>query len=241
VKQAVLLLSSGLDSAANLALGRVLFEIKLALSIDYGQKSAAQELRHAAALSRYFGIEHVVLSFPGFSEVLAAGRGGALLDQGASIPRPDSLDDLSVTQKTAKQVWVPNRNGFFINVAATLAESRGLDALVVGFNREEAATFPDNGPEFMRAATEALRYSTQNQVEVMSATVGMNKLEIVQALSKAAFPFEMLWSCYRNEAVHCGKCESCLRLERALVRGVEDQVTRAQVLEQIFGKREAAC
>ena len=38
----------------------------------------------------------------------------------------------------------PNRNGGFLNVAASFAEKLGAGSVVVGFNREEAETFPDN-------------------------------------------------------------------------------------------------
>ena len=61
-------------------------------------------------------------------------------------------------------MWVPNRNGVFIAIAAAFAESLGADLVVTGFNAEEAATFPDNSAAFAAAATESLRFSTANGV-----------------------------------------------------------------------------
>jgi 7-cyano-7-deazaguanine synthase len=41
----------------------------------------------------------------------------------------------------------------------------------------------------------------------------MTKGEIVRAGMLAGAPFELTWSCYRDEEEACGRCESCrLRL-----------------------------
>lgn len=223
MKRAVLLLSSGLDSAANLALQGPAagFEVALALTVDYGQRSARREVERAVALARHFDVEHVVLELRQFADLI--GSGSALLG-GQDVPVPRSLDDPSVTEKTAKAVWVPNRNGVLISMGAALAESRGLDAVAVGFNAEEAVTFPDNTPEYMEAMTRSLGFSTANGVTVVSATSRMTKPEIVRRLATEKFPFDLLWSCYHSGERHCGGCESCQRLRRATERELPVEV-----------------
>lgn len=231
MRGAVLLLSSGLDSAANLALARD-FDVKLALTLDYGQRGASHELRQAAVLARRFGIEHVTFNLSGFSKLI--GGKSALLGEG-DVPVPTSLDDLREATKTAAAVWVPNRNGVLISLAAALAESRGLDAVAVGFNAEEAVTFPDNTPAYMEAMSGSLSYSTANKVRVVSATSSLTKPQIVAALAEKSFPFELLWSCYQVGLHHCGKCESCQRLRRAIEAALSGGA-RARALESLFGK-----
>jgi 7-cyano-7-deazaguanine synthase len=146
--------------------------------------------------------------------------GSALTDASLGVPalKNSELDDRAVTERTAKAVWVPNRNGVLIQAAAAIAESLGAQSVIVGFNREEASTFPDNSAEFLARSTAALAYSTRNQVKVECFTTELNKREIVARLRALprAFPFEMLWSCYEGGATPCGRCESCGRLERAL-------------------------
>ena len=92
-------------------------------------------------------------------------------------------------QETAKAVWVPNRNGVLLNVAAAYAERFRAKRIVVGFNREEATTFPDNSRAFLDQTTRAFAYSTRNGVEAYCYTTAMDKTEIVGALKALARPF----------------------------------------------------
>lgn len=226
---AVLLLSSGLDSAANLAFADD-FIVKAALTIDYGQRGAVREIEYAGRLAARFGVEHHIFDLKAFSQLVS---GKSALLGSSEVPVPQSLDDISVTTKTAAAVWVPNRNGVMLSLAAALAESRGFDSVAVGFNAEEAVTFPDNTQDYMNAMTEAFQFSTSNKVRVVSSTTKMTKQQIVEKLAAKEFPFEMLWSCYVAGKKHCGKCESCQRLKRAVTNGLEGS-TRDNVLGALF-------
>jgi 7-cyano-7-deazaguanine synthase len=231
MKDAVLLLSSGLDSAANLALSPAFgFHVRAALTIDYGQRGATREVAQAKKLAEHFGIDHLVFDLRSFS--LLAGKGSALLG-GQDVPVPSSLDDLGVATQTAAAVWVPNRNGVMLSLAAAMAEARGLGAVAVGFNAEEAVTFPDNTVDYMRSVTASLVFSTANKVEVMSATATLTKPQIVARLAEADFPFELLWSCYHAGTKHCAQCESCQRLKRAVATGLTPELS-ARILERLF-------
>lgn len=114
---------------------------------------------------------------------------------------------------------MPNRNGLFLNIAASFAEGLGAAAILTGFNREEAETFPDNSASFVEAANGSLRFSTLSGVRVESPTLQMNKLEIVQEGLRVQLPFELTWSCYEGFDKMCGACESCLRSKRAYHEG----------------------
>lgn len=218
----VILLSGGLDSAANLALSHDLDQPVLAITVRYGQRAQEREVQAAKSLSHYYQVEHRVLDLPW----LGALGGNALTDSSQKVPelRQSQLDDLSIITGSAKSVWVPNRNGILINVASAFAESLGAKRVVVGFNREEAATFPDNSVAFLNCATGALEYSTANHVQVFSYTSELNKIEIVQGLRelKKTFPFEKVWSCYYGGEKPCGKCESCGRYDRAVQEAEKD-------------------
>ncbi len=217
-RKAVILLSGGLDSAANLALCADAGEAVLAITVDYGQRAGAREMKAALALSKHYGVPHQAVSLPWLG---ALGR-SALTNRDLAMPQigKASLDDSEKTRPSARAVWVPNRNAVLIAVASAYAESQGADSVAVGFNREEAATFPDNTSDYLRAATAANRFSTANSVEAFSYTDLLDKKEIVRKLQalRDPFPFALLWSCYEGGEAPCGSCESCLRLNRALAR-----------------------
>lgn len=228
MSKALVLLSGGLDSAYALHIACSKHDHVLALTLDYGQNFREREIAAAKILAERYRAESIVVDLP-------------FLNTGSAHPffgneRPpelnaEQLDDLAITQSSAQIVWVPNRNGVFINVAAALAEARGAEAVYVGFNREEAATFADNSKEYAAAATHALSFSTRNAVKVAAPAVEMSKVEIVAELKKAGFDFALLWSCYRNQLQMCGRCESCQRLVRALrANQCED------VMNKIFNK-----
>lgn len=214
----VVLLSGGLDSAANLALCAQQDLPILALTADYGQRASQRELAAAAALSDHFGVRHEIVDLSWLGRL----GGGSLTDPAREIPRlrGDELDRLEVTRASGACVWVPNRNGVLIGVAAAFAERLGASRVVVGFNAEEALTFPDNSVEFLRRMNAALNLSTREELEVFSYTAEWDKKRIVRELLERVpeFPFSMLWSCYLGGERACGECESCRRLERALTR-----------------------
>lgn len=212
-RAAVVLLSAGLDSSVNLFAAHKNEEVVLALTFDYGQRAAVKEIEHASELAAFLGVRHQVVDLKFFTEL----GHSSLIDKTKLIPVADEveIDDLTTSLSTAKSVWVPNRNGIFLNIAAGYAEALNAEVIIPGFNVEEAATFPDNTNEFMQALTSALAYSTANKVKVDCYTVQMKKAEIVQMGVALGVPFEKIWPCYFAKDEWCGQCESCLRAKRA--------------------------
>jgi 7-cyano-7-deazaguanine synthase len=215
--RAVALLSGGLDSVVAASLARERGEIVLAITFDYGQKAAPREAAAARAVARALGARWRRVALPWLRELVpaAVSRGGRSLPR----PRPRELDDRALSEARARAVWVPNRNGVFVNVAASYAEGLGADALVAGFNSEEAISFPDNSAEYLRRATAALELSTLSGVRVVSPTAGLVKCEIVREGLRLGSPLERVWSCYEGGRSMCGSCEGCMRLLRALAAG----------------------
>ncbi|HTF55957.1 MAG TPA: 7-cyano-7-deazaguanine synthase QueC [Planctomycetota bacterium] len=203
--KAVALLSGGLDSTVAFAIRAR--DTILALTVDYGQRASRREIASARKTAARYRVPHRVLRIPWLG-------GGALVDRSKRLPRPD-LERPAQTRASAAAVWVPNRNGVFIAAAAALAERMGASRVVVGFNREEAATFPDNSAAFLAAANRALEYSTQRRVRVESPTLRWDKARIVREARRRRIPLGGLWPCYEGGRTWCRRCESCLRSLRA--------------------------
>ena len=211
---AVVLLSGGLDSTVNLYMAHQKWGVSCALTINYGQRAFAKELVAARRSCQALGIEQKVLNL----QSLFAETTSSLINREEQVPMGSSVDITSLQQslETAKSVWVPNRNGVFLSLAAALAESLDCQYVVPGFNKEEAATFPDNSSDYVAAINSSLQYSTQNSVEVISLTQAMDKGQLYSQAQELNIPAENIWSCYLDGEKPCGRCESCLRTERAV-------------------------
>lgn len=213
---AIVLLSGGLDSAANLALADAQGWKCAALTVNYGQRAWESERKAAHDIASFYAtmVRELDLRFVG--EL----GGSALTDASMAVPEigRDELDTMPVIAQTANAVWVPNRNGVLVNLAAAWAEAVGASRVLIGFNREEAQTFPDNSRAFMEAMNRTLGFSTRGKVTVESLIVDQSKPETVRRLRGLArpFPFEKVWSCYLSGPRMCGRCESCQRYLRAV-------------------------
>jgi len=202
----VAILSGGLDSTVSLAAATRQMDVVLALTFDYGQRAAKRERAASAKIAKHYRVPHKVVAIPWLADL----TGTALVNRRATLP----LNEMSV--RSAKAVWVPNRNGVFIEIAAAHAESLGARRLITGFNKEEAVTFPDNSPAYVSAINYALSYSTANGVRVVSFTGNLEKKGIVNLGRRLNAPLKEIWPCYEGGKRWCGECESCLRSLRAL-------------------------
>ena len=212
-RKSIVLLSSGLDSVVSLATAKEEYNITLALTFDYGQKAVEQEINSAKEISKIYNIEHKIIKLDWLNEI-----SNSTLNRSGNIPNiyENNLDDKTITKKSAKSVWVPNRNGLFINIAGAIADAQGYTHIIIGANKEEGETFKDNSISFINAINNSLENSTQNNVQIIAPLIGFNKTEIVKKGLELNIPFNKIYSCYKGKNKHCGQCESCSRFKRAL-------------------------
>jgi len=226
--KSIILLSSGLDSFVSLASSIEEYNITLALTFDYGQRAKDREIESSKKIAGYYGIEHKVISLPWLAQITST----SLVNTDSNLPqlKITELDNTELTHNSAKNVWVPNRNGLFINVAASFADSYDFTHIIFGANKEEGTTFPDNTQDFIDRINHSLEYSTLSSPKVFAPLINSDKMEIVKIGLSKKIPFNLVRSCYTNNEKHCGMCESCLRLKRA-VKDVVD----AETYFSIFG------
>lgn len=202
--KSIILLSGGLDSVVSLGLCKEKYNISLALTFDYGQKSAVQEIEASKQICDYYNIEHKVIKLEWLKDVTHT----SLV---ADAEVPDGI------QETSKSVWVPNRNGLFLNIAGSFADGEDYDYIFIGANKEEAETFPDNTQEFIDRINSEFEYSTSKHPKVIAPLINFDKNDIVKQALANSLPLELVRSCYKNSEKHCGLCESCTRLKNALI------------------------
>lgn len=235
MKKAIMLMSAGLDSTVSLALAREAgVEVEVGLCFDYGQRAAAAEWRQSQVLAAHYGLRLEKIELPWLAAINTAALSKDSQEALPEVAIADLDSVIGVTLASAAKVWVPNRNGLFINIAGAYADAAGYAEILTGFNAEEAATFPDNTPQFAEAITRSLAFSTQAQPKVVSYVQHVNKIEILREAVRLAVPIESLWSCYDSGEKHCGRCESCSRLRRALTAG-----GHPEYLSRMFGDSDA--
>lgn len=204
MSKGIILISGGLDSLVSLGLGIKQYGIKLGLTFDYGQKSAEYEIKASKKICNYYKIEHKVIN----------------LDWLKSITHTALVSDKElpsiINEDSAKAVWVPNRNGLFLNIAGAIADGENYDYILIGANKEEAQTFPDNSEEFIKNVNAEFEYSTQKHPKVVAPLLNFDKNDIVKLALNNQIPLELVHSCYAGGEKHCGICESCTRLKNAL-------------------------
>ena len=106
---AIVLLSGGLDSLVTLAYAKnsLCYDIKLALTFNYGQKSLDKEIESSKKIAHYYNVEHKIITLDWLKNITKTS-----LVADIEIP----TDNL-MTKESAHQVWVPNRNSLFLNIA----------------------------------------------------------------------------------------------------------------------------
>jgi 7-cyano-7-deazaguanine synthase len=208
-EKTIAIISGGLDSLVAIASACHDFEVILALTFDYGQFAADQEIKAASAISMHYSVKHMVLPLPFWKNLPEI----ALVSKTKTIPEVEisQLANVENAKIIDRELWVPNRNGVFIHVAAVYAEALNASVLVTGFNAEEGITFPDNSIDFIKTMNENLKYSTLNHVRIESPAALLNKKEIVELGLRLDAPMHLLYSCYHGRIKMCGKCPSCVR------------------------------
>jgi len=203
LKNAVVLLSGGLDSATVLAMAVADGWRCHALSVDYGQRHRV-ELEAASRVARALGaIEHRVVPID-----LRVFGGSALTDDSIAVPMA-STPGIPIT-------YVPARNTIFLALALAYAEVTASDAIFTGANAVDYSGYPDCRPEFLAAFEKLANLATRRAVEgepieVKAPIVRMTKAEIVRRGHELGVDFALTVSCYNADAEGraCGQCDSC--------------------------------
>lgn len=219
MKKAISVLSGGLDCTVSTSVYAKDYEIH-AITFNYGQKSFERELKAAKEICEKMNWSHEVIDLPWLSRISTSS-----LNTSEDIPEVsiDDLDDLNKSMGTASSVWVPARNMVFTSIAVSYAEALGAEIIIVGWDAEEAATFPDNSKEFLDTFNELIDVGSPDKIRIEAPAIDLNKEEIVKLGVEVGAPMELSYSCYKGRDKHCGVCESCMRRKRAFDNvGIKD-------------------
>ena len=216
-KDAVILLSGGVDSATAAAIAKREGYDLHALSFHYGQRHE-RELECASKIAQFLRAKtHKVIRFD-----LRAIGGSALTDE-IAVPKGRSETEIA---GGIPVTYVPARNTIFLSFALALAERIGSEDLFFGANQLDYSGYPDCRPEFISAFEQLAQLATRAGVEgssrfqIRAPLIKLTKAEIIRLGTGLGVDYSLTHSCYdpSEEGRACGRCDSC-QLRR---RGFEE-------------------
>lgn len=229
-KNAVILLSGGLDSAtAGMVAKRDGFDL-YALTLCYGQRHA-RELEAAKKVAAFLSAEQRLLEID-----LRAIGGSALTD---TLQVPKGRDEREIAAGIPI-TYVPARNTIFLSLALALAERIDAADIFFGANQVDYSGYPDCREEYVRAFEQMANLATRAAVEhkvrlaVHTPLIHMSKAAIIKLGISLGMDYAITWSCYdpTSDGLACGLCDSCqLRLKGFREAGTQDPVRYATIVK----------
>ena len=216
MKQAVVLLSGGLDSMVCAAIARERGFAVTALTVDYNQRHRV-ELEAADRIASDLAERHIVLPLD------LRAFGGSALTSDIAVPKDGPVDGIPVT-------YVPARNAIFLSLALGLAEAVGARDLFIGVNALDYSGYPDCRPEFIAGFEQLANLATKAAIEGGRFTVHaplqhMTKADIAREAQRLGLDPGLSHSCYdpAPDGRHCGECDACrLRAKGFAEAGIAD-------------------
>jgi 7-cyano-7-deazaguanine synthase len=215
---AIVLASGGMDSCVTAAIAREESSDLALLHISYGQRTERRERKAFNDIADFFGVEERLdVSI----EYLAKIGGSSLTDEKIDVTEAD------FESKAIPTSYVPFRNANMLAIATSWAEVIGAGAIYIGAVAEDSSGYPDCRPKFFEAFQQTVHAGTkpETKIEVRTPIIHLSKAEIVKKGIEFDAPLHLTWSCYRNEDLACGTCDSCaLRLKGFAEAGTEDPI-----------------
>ena len=215
---AIVLVSGGMDSCVTAAIARRENDEIAFLHISYGQRTERRERQAFNDIADFYQVEkRLDVSI----EYLAKIGGSSLTDSSIEVTEAD-LESTEIPTS-----YVPFRNANMLAIATSWAEVTGAKFIYVGAVAEDSSGYPDCRPEFYAAFEKTIDAGTkpETQIKIVTPIIEFSKAEIVQKGIELGAPLNLSWSCYRNEDLACGTCDSCaLRLRGFSLAGEIDPI-----------------
>ncbi len=216
---AICLVSGGMDSCVTAAIACEENTEIAFLHISYGQRTEKRERKAFNDIADFYNVEkRLDVSI----EYLAKIGGSSLTDESIEVT------EANLESKEIPTSYVPFRNANMLSIATSWAEVLGANAIYIGAVAEDSSGYPDCRPEFFEAFEKTIETGTKpdTKIKIKTPIIHLTKAEIVKKGFELNAPLNLSWSCYRNEDLACGTCDSCaLRLRGFKNAGEVDPIS----------------
>ncbi len=203
-KNSLLVLSGGMDSTTMLY--EYASDIALAVNFNYGANHNMREAECARENCRRLGIELVEIDLGFMGKYFES----SLLSGADAIPEGHYEDE------NMRSTVVPFRNGIMLSVAAGLAESRGLECVMIANHGGDHAIYPDCRAGFINAMAKAIAEGTYEDIKLRAPYTHLTKTDIARRGKELGVDYSLTYSCYKGGETHCGKCGTCVERREAM-------------------------
>lgn len=215
---AIVLSSGGMDSCVTAAIANLENDEVAFLHVSYGQLTEARESKAFNDIADFYRVEkRLDVSIEHLTKI----GGSSLTDEKIEVT------EANLESKEIPSSYVPFRNANMLSIAVSWAEVIGAGAIYIGAVAEDSSGYPDCRPEFYDAFQRTIDVGTKpdTHIELRTPIINLSKAEIVKKGIELNAPLHLSWSCYRNEDLACGTCDSCaLRLRGFERAGVKDPI-----------------
>jgi 7-cyano-7-deazaguanine synthase len=205
-KQAILLLSGGIDSTTLLAkLTSENYEV-VAVSFHYGQKHEIELSYAKKNAEKYCVKKHLVIELD-----KTIFKSSALVNDKIAIATYESKE----LPEGEVNAYVPFRNLVFISTALSLAESMKVNEVFLAFNSDDNTNFWDCRIDFVKKINAIATSNTL--IQIKTPFINLSKTEVVKLARQLNFDLNNTITCYQpKELTECGVCLSCVTKKKAI-------------------------
>jgi 7-cyano-7-deazaguanine synthase len=214
---AVVAVSGGMDSCVTAAIANEKYQTAFA-HINYRQRTEKRELKAFNDIADFYEVkERLVIDYTHLSKI----GGSSLTDKNISVSKAN------LNNREVPTSYVPFRNANILSACVSWAEVLNAKAVFIGAVFEDSSGYPDCRPEFFSAFEKMIDLGTrpETKIKIETPVIRLSKAEIIKIGVELKAPLHLTWSCYQNEDVACGVCDSCaLRLRGFQQAGIEDPI-----------------